>query len=119
MAQGKEVSGIVTNSKGIAEPGITVTVKGTSRVKATDANGTFTITAMERDVLVFTSVSFNSKEVRVTAESTYNVVLSENSAAMGEVVVVGYGRQSRRNLTNSINTLKAEDLNRGAISDVG
>lgn len=115
----KQVSGTVTDTTNTPAAGVTVTVKGTRKSKATDTNGAFTITASEGDVLVFTGISFDPKEVPVSTESVYNVTMRESSTMLGDVVVVGYGRQNRRNLTSSISTVKAEDLNRGAISDVG
>jgi iron complex outermembrane receptor protein len=69
-------------------------------------------------VLVFSAVSFETTQVKVTAESTYTVVLPLTSATLGDVVVVGYGKSSRKSLTSAITTVKPEDLNKGAIGDV-
>jgi iron complex outermembrane receptor protein len=71
MAQTKEIKGVVTNSAGAAAPGVTVTVKGTKNSKATGSDGSFTLTAKEGDVLVFSGVSFETREVPVTSNATY------------------------------------------------
>ncbi|MEP6750451.1 MAG: TonB-dependent receptor [Bacteroidota bacterium] len=115
----KEIKGIVVNAKGLPAAGVTVTIKGTKKSKAADANGSFIINAKEGDVLVFTGVSFETREMTITTDNVYNVTLAEVSATLGDVVVVGYGRSSRKTLTSSITTVRPEDLNKGAISDVG
>ncbi|MEO5684623.1 MAG: SusC/RagA family TonB-linked outer membrane protein [Chitinophagaceae bacterium] len=115
----REIKGTVTAAKGGPAIGVTVTVKETKRSTATGANGAFSITAKQGDVLVFSGVSFETREVAVTGENQYTIALTESSAVLNDVVVVGYGKSSRKNLSSSINTVKPEDLNRGAISDVG
>ena len=121
LAQGpeKEIKGTVINAKGAPAAGITVTVKGTKKSKATNEDGSFAISAKEGDVLVFTGISFETREMTVTPQSVYSITLADASATLGDVVVVGYGRSSRKTLTSAITTVKPEDLNRGAISDVG
>lgn len=121
MAQSssREIKGIVKDDKGAAASGVTVTVKGTGRSTASSTTGSFTVTAAEGDSLIFSSVSFASTVLAVTRESFYNVSMSTSSTALNDVVVVGYGRSSRKTLTSAITTVKPEDLNRGAIADVG
>ena len=115
----REIKGTVTAIKGGPAAGITVTVKGTKQSVATAANGSFSINAKSGDVLVFSGVAFETRELTVTAESQYAVALAESAATLGDVVVVGYGKSSRKTLTSAITTVRPEDLNRGAISDVG
>jgi len=115
----REVKGKVTDEKGQPAASITVTVKGTRNGVTTGADGSFTIRANEGSTLVFTGVSFESKEVAVTAESFYNVTLTQSAKDLTDVVVVGYGKSSKKNLSSSVTTLKPGDLNRGAIADVG
>ena len=115
----RQVKGAVKDDKGDAVAGVTVTVKGTARANATDASGAFSIAAAPGETLLFSAVSFAPVEVKVTGQNNYTVLLSSSSAMLSDVVVVGYGRSSRRTLTSAITTIKPEDLNRGAISDVG
>ncbi len=115
----REIKGTVTAVKGGAAAGITVTVKGTKQSVATAANGAFTINAKPGDVLVFSGVAFETRELTVTTDNQYTVALAEATATLGDVVVVGYGKSSRKTLTSAITTVRPEDLNRGAISDVG
>jgi iron complex outermembrane receptor protein len=68
---------------------------------------------------VFSAVGYDTKEMNVTDASTYKVSLTQNVKALSDVVVVGYGRASRKVLTTSVSSVKGEDLNKGAISDIG
>lgn len=120
MAQVQQkISGTVTDGKGNAAASITVTVKSTKKVTMTGPDGSFSTTAKEGDVLVLTSVSFVKKEVTVSKESVYNIELEQATTALSDVVVVGYGRSSRKTLSSAITTIKPDELNRGAIGDVG
>lgn len=119
VAQTKPVSGVVKNSKGDPVPNVTVAVKGSKAAVATAANGTFTINAAQGATLVFTSVNFEINEIKVEAENNYTVVLTDKQTVLADVVVVGYGKSSRRNLSSAVTTLRPEELNKGAIGDVG
>lgn len=120
MAQGaRDIHGVVTASKGGPAAGATITVKGTKKSVAASVSGAFTISAKTGDVLVFSGVGFETREMTVTGDDNYTVTLAESTATLGDVVVVGYGRSSRKALTSAITTVKPEDLNRGSISDVG
>ena len=119
QAQQKQIRGTVKDAKGAGVPAATVSIKGTRSSAVTDADGNFSLNARDGDVLVITSVSFEATEVKVGSAASYNVVLTGSSATLSDVVVVGYGKASRKNLSSSVTTIKPEDMNRGAISDVG
>ncbi len=116
----REIRGLVTDSSGKPLPGITIRIKRTGQSKATEADGSFRITAQNGDVLSFSALSYTTTDITVGSASIYTVVLHDATAAqLGDVVVVGYGKSTRKNLTSAISSVKGEDLNRGAISDVG
>ncbi|MGZ3756532.1 MAG: SusC/RagA family TonB-linked outer membrane protein [Mucilaginibacter sp.] len=120
FAQSKSrVTGVVSDAKGDPIPGATITIKGTTQATSTNITGAFSIVAKSGDVLVVSSVSYTSKEVTVTSETKYNVTLEDANMALKEVVVVGYGTTTRKALSSAITTVKPEDLNKGAIADVG
>jgi iron complex outermembrane receptor protein len=119
QAQTKEIKGTVQDDKGNPVPGATISVKGTKTFTTSKTDGSFTIAAKEGDVLLFSSVSYESIELKLSGESNYAVTLKVASTTLSDVVVVGYGKSSRKNLSSAITTIKPEDLNRGAISDVG
>lgn len=114
------VSGKVTDEKGNPLPGVSVQVKGTSKGTQTNANGEYQLTGIDQDaVLVFSYLGYQPQEMPVNNRSSISISLVSSSIGLGDVVVVGYGKQSRRNLISAVNTVKAEELNKGAITDVG
>src|SRR5882757_7593049 len=115
----KDVNGVVKDADGKPLAGITITIKGTKKSKVSASDGSFTISANEGDVLVFSGIAFETREVAINGDSSYNVVLAASTSILSDVVVVGYGKASRKNVSSAITTIKPEDLNKGAISDIG
>jgi TonB-dependent SusC/RagA subfamily outer membrane receptor len=115
----REVSGIVTsNEDGDPLPGVSVIIQGSSTGVATDIDGVYRINVPgDNATLVFSYIGFDSREIEVGNRSLINVSLSETTSLMGEVVVIGYGTQTRETVTGSIATIKAEDFNPGMIAD--
>jgi iron complex outermembrane receptor protein len=100
-------------------PGVSIVVEGSLSGTNTDANGDYKIKAPANGVLVFSYVGYVTQKISVGNQSVINVSLAADNKTLSEVVVVGYGTQSRKNLTSAISTIKPEELNRGAIADVG
>jgi len=113
------IKGKVTTAAGKPLGGVSVTVKATKKGTTTDDNGDFTIAVHHEDVLVFSYVGYDTKEVRVGDQATIAVSLTESNAALNEIAVIGYGGQAHKNLSSAISTVKNSDLNVGAITDVG
>jgi iron complex outermembrane receptor protein len=114
------VTGKVVDEKGLPVPGVTIQVKGVPGGVTSDAEGQFRMPGVaENAVLLFSSVGYQSQELRLGGRTTIAVVLHNESQSLGDMVVVGYGRASRRSLSSAITTVKADELNRGAITDVG
>jgi TonB-linked SusC/RagA family outer membrane protein len=111
------VSGRVTDPKGEPLPGVTVLVKGTTNGTSTDANGNFSLSAPENSTLVFSSVGFKTQELAVTgATSTIAIRLSDDQQALNEVVVVGYGTQTRQDLSTSVASVGGQALARQPVA---
>ena len=89
------ISGTVVDSKGETVPGVTVKIKDKSDVVTTNISGAFSIVAKQGDVLVFSAISYITKEVTVTAEKTYKVQLEDANTSLKEVVVVEQRRHCR------------------------
>lgn len=114
FAQNK-VTGSVTDKTGEPLIGVSVVDKGSSTNGVlTDIDGKFSINVPQRSILTFSYVGYMSQEIEVTG-SAINIVLEENSKTLDEVVVVGYGKMTRKDLTSSITSIKAEDLNKGGV----
>src|SRR4051812_12055183 len=89
---------------------VTVQVKGTSVITQTDINGNFSTTAKPGSTLVFSSVGYGTQEVPVNNRTTVDVQLVSANRQLEEVVVVGYGTQRRRDLTGSVSSVSAQQI---------
>ena len=115
-AYAQTVSGIVDSEDGPL-PGATVLVKGTNIGTSSDFDGNFSIEANQGDTLIISFVGFNSQEVTIENQDTINITLSA-STELDEVVVTGYGSISKREVTGSIATLSAENIQRIPVASV-
>lgn len=118
-----EVSGTVTDaSSGETLPGVNVLLQGTESGTATDMNGRFVLSISESEfengVLVFSSIGFETEEVPIDGQNTVNVSMSVQTLSGGELVVVGYGIQERRQITGSVSSVQEEDFVSGNVKDV-
>jgi TonB-linked SusC/RagA family outer membrane protein len=103
MAQNRTVTGkVISADDGSALPGVNVIEKGTSNGTATDADGKFSMTVPDNSVLIFSFVGMASQEVRVGSQSVIDVSMVADATALAEVVVVGYGTQTKREISGSI-----------------
>jgi TonB-dependent starch-binding outer membrane protein SusC len=106
-----KISGKIVNERTSAPtPGATITVKNTNRSTVADEAGGFIIEAVPGDVLVITMVGYAKKEVTVGKNNIIQVKLTESSARLDDVVVIGYGRAKRKDLTGNISSVSGEDL---------
>lgn len=109
--QPKAVSGKVTDSTGAPLPGVTVVVKGTTQGMITDMDGIYNITNVPVNAtLAFSFVGMKSQEIAVSSKSNINVVMIEESIGLDEVVAVGYGTQSKKSVTGSIQSVGTDEL---------
>lgn len=119
FSQQTEISGTVTDSQGVPLPGTSVLVKGTSTGTMTDFDGNYTIQAAADGVMVYSYIGFATKEVAIGNQTTIDVVLQEDTAILDEVVVTGYGKQSRAKLTTSVAKLDTRILETSTRSNAG
>ena len=116
FAQSK-VSGTVKDANGEPLVGVSVMEVGTNNGAVTDINGNYTLNVKPGAKLKLSYIGFTPQTVK--AGSNSQIVLQEDNTALNEVVVVGYGTMRRKDVTSSITTVKAEDLNRGVFTDPG
>lgn len=120
LAQGVVITGVVTDGEFATPlPGVNIEVKGKGTGTLTDENGSFSITAEPADVLVFSFIGYATVEIAVNDKQVINLALFPEATKLGEVVVVGYGTQSRANVTSAISKLDKEVLKSAPRSNVG
>jgi TonB-linked SusC/RagA family outer membrane protein len=107
------VSGKITDETGNPLPGVTVQVKGTTIGTVTDGSGRYTIDSPARNVtLVFSFIGYSTKEIQSNGRALIDVELKEESVALEEVVVIGYGTQKKADLTGSVSSVRSEQLSK-------
>ena len=117
FAEAQEVTGKVTDDQGPL-PGASVIVKGTTNGTQTDFDGNYTLDNVGSDaILVISYIGYLTVEVTVSGQSTIDVVLSEDAQALDEVVVTGYGSQTRKEITSAVTVVDNEDFNQGTVND--
>ena len=114
LAQNK-VTGTVLDATGEPLIGVSVLEAGTSNGTVTDIDGKFTISVKQGARLAISYVGYTAQTV--AAKNGMTVTLQEDNKLLNEVVVVGYGTMRRKDVTSSITTVRAEDLNKGVFSD--
>ncbi|MBR7026589.1 MAG: TonB-dependent receptor [Bacteroidales bacterium] len=118
-AQNVQVRGTVTDaSTGEPVPFASIQVKGTMQGTATDALGSYTVSAPGNGVLVFSSIGYTTQEVAVNNRGVINVSLEPETEFLDDVIVVGYGTVRREAKTGSIATLEAENLAEAPVNSV-
>ncbi|WP_116127084.1 SusC/RagA family TonB-linked outer membrane protein [Lewinella sp. IMCC34183] len=111
------VTGTITDESGMPLIGATVLEEGTTNGTVTDLDGNFSINTTTGDPhLVITYTGYESQVVQVGSQTEFQIVLSEDSQTLDEVVVVGYGIQKKRNVTGAISSLNDEAIKKIATS---
>ena len=116
FAQTQQVKGTVLDNLGEPLAGVNIVEKGTTNGTLTDIDGNYALNVARGKTLVFSFIGYRTAEV-VVSGTTVNVTLEEDSELLEDVVVIGYGSMQRKDLTSSITTVKAKDLNTGVFSD--
>ncbi len=114
-AQGKVVSGTVTDTDGIPLPGVNIVVKGTTQGTQTDFDGNYSINVEQGQVLEFSYVGYANMEREVGEGVAIDVTMEQDTNALDEIVVVGYGTQRARDVSTAISSIGAKDFKRGVI----
>jgi TonB-linked SusC/RagA family outer membrane protein len=120
LLQQRTITGRVTSAEdGQGIPGVNVLVKGTAMGTITGMDGGYSVeVASDEAVLVFSMVGFVRQEVNVGSRTVIDVTLERDVTALEEVVVVGFGEQKKVNLTGSVSTIDAADIQNRPITDV-
>lgn len=114
FAQQKTVTGKVVDDGGEGLPGVTVVVKGTTQGTVTSIDGDYSVPGVsEETVLVFSFVGMLSQQITVGSQTAINVTMKADAVGLEEVIVVGYGTQSKATLSGSVVQVKGEEMIKG------
>jgi len=103
--QQRKVVGTVKDDKGLGIPGVNIKIKGTNYNTVSDMDGNFSINVDKNAVLVFSYVGFNGQEVTVGSKSKLDITLKEDSKTLNEIVVIGYGKMKKGDLSAAVSTV--------------
>jgi TonB-linked SusC/RagA family outer membrane protein len=119
MAQQQAATGKVKGTDGEPVIGASVSVVGTSRGASTDGEGNFKITVSRNETLRISSVGFNTTDVVYTGQKSVDVILTVDNKTLNEIVVVGYGSQSKKEITGAVQTISYKDLKDLPVTQIG
>ena len=111
------VSGRVVDTASESLVGVSVQVQGTDFGTITDMNGNFSLSVDPKAKLIFSYIGFEQVIEPVNGRTSINVLLKELVLSINEVVVIGYGSTSKKEITGSIATVKAENFNQGSFTN--
>lgn len=117
MAQNITIKGQVKDQKGLPLPGVSVKVKGTNLGASTADNGSFSLTAPQNATLEFSFIGYKSVEEAVAGRTSINVTLSDDNQQLNEVVVIGYGTTTKKDLTTAVVSVSSKDLENQPITN--
>jgi len=118
-AQQKSLSGTVLDESNIPVTGASVLVVGTSNAAITDANGNFTLKNVMPDASIKISfIGYYTQNVAVKNQTVMNVVLKENVRVLDDVVVIGYGTTTRKNITGSVDQVSSKMIENRPVANV-
>ncbi|HSK13965.1 MAG TPA: SusC/RagA family TonB-linked outer membrane protein, partial [Phnomibacter sp.] len=107
----QDVKGKITDADGKPIPGASILIRGTKNGTAADAEGAFSLTVPDNAVLVVSAVGYATQEIQVAGRTNFDIVMMASSTVgLNEVVVIGYGTASRRDLTGSITKISGEEV---------
>ncbi|TVZ60290.1 TonB-linked SusC/RagA family outer membrane protein [Flavobacteriaceae bacterium MAR_2010_105] len=112
FAQNVTVNGSVTDrANGIPLPGVNIIQKGTTKGTTTDFDGNFTLSEVPiNSVLVFSYLGYQTREITITSDAPLTVTLQEDAEALNEVVVIGYGTQTKKEITGAVSVVSSETI---------
>ena len=114
FAQQITVKGLVKDTAGEPIIGANVVIKGTTNGTITDFDGNFQLNANKGDIIVISFIGYQPQEAQ--AASSMNIILKDDTELLDEVVVIGYGSVKKDDLSGSVVAIKAEEMNKGAVT---
>ena len=117
-AQEKARTGIVYDEEKLPVIGAYIKVQGKKTTGITDSDGKFSIAAADRDTLVFSYLGYEETKVPVNGQTNLVVALNQDTKQLGEVVVVGYGKQRKETIVGAIAQVSTKELQQSPVANV-
>lgn len=114
----QKIPGKVSDEKGEGLPGVSISLLGTTKGTTTDANGNFSIDAEKGDILIFSSIGYEKKEIKIGNETLIQVSLKTDDKLLSEVVVTGYGNQKKAEFVGSSTAIKSATIQEMPVTSV-
>lgn len=114
----KSIEGIVTDTNDEPVIGANIVIKGSSKGTITDVDGKFVLEVPENAVLQVSYIGYEAQELKIGDKTVLNIRLQEDTQNLEEVVVVGYGTQTRSSLTSSITEIKGDQLTNLPVANI-
>jgi len=105
-----QIKGVVFDKNGITLPGVSISIKGTTRGTTTNTDGFYEIDATTNDILIFQFVGFLTQKVEIKNKSEINIYLAPDIVNLDEVVVLGYSNKARNEIASAVSVVEADEL---------
>ena len=119
FAQQGSIKGSVLDESGSPLPGVSIVIQGTTKGTQTDFDGNFAIDAAIGDELAFSYIGMKPKVVTISSTAAVNITMQEDTSALDEVVVIGYGSKKIDDVIGSVAIIDPEEMTKVATADVG
>lgn len=117
MAQEISIKGEVKDQQGLPLPGVSVKVKGSNKGAITAGNGAFALSAPANGILTFSFIGYKTIEEAINNRTSITVKLGEDNNQLNEVIVIGYGTQTKKDLTTAVTAITSKDLKNQPITN--
>ncbi|MDD3079255.1 MAG: TonB-dependent receptor [Paludibacter sp.] len=114
----KKISGLVTDEKGEPIIGASIVLKGSNTGTITNIDGTFSLDVQDQSEITISYIGYKQSSLKIGKYNNYTIILEEDSKALDEVVVVGYGVQKKRDLTGAVGSVKMIDVPVSTVSTI-
>jgi TonB-linked SusC/RagA family outer membrane protein len=113
-----KVTGQVTDENGVPLPGVNIIVKGTQSGTASDFDGNYSIDATSSTTLEYSYIGYVTQDISIGGKTIINVTMEPSMESMDEVVVIGYGSQSRADVTGAVASINSKVLESRPITNI-
>lgn len=114
----RTITGTITDNNGEVLTGVNVIIQGTNTGVFTDINGNYSINIKnDNSILVVSYIGYEEQKISIGNSTTINITLKEEAKGLDEIVVIGYGSTTKKEITGSVSSLKTEDFNIGGFTD--